>query len=351
MRLVRAVRFHGREDLRIEEVPEPAPGPGEVVLENAFTGVCGTDLHVYFTPESSGFDFSRPNELTGATLPQVFGHEFSGTVVALGDGVAGRAVGDRVAVWPLVSCGTCTACAGGLPHGCMRLACQGVSSPGGGMSLRTTVAGDRLFGLPDAVALRTGALVEPMATSWHAVRRSGVRAGRSVLVLGAGPIGIGLWFALRAHGVDRVVVSEPVEARRAALAALGAHVVDGSAEAVAAAVAEVGDGGRVDVAFDAAGVGVAVERGISHLAPQGVLLIVALHETGFAFNPTPMVFAENTIVGSIAYEAEDFRQVIAAMADGAYDTSGWVETIGFDDLDNALRDLRAGRRMKVLVAP
>lgn len=347
---MRAVRFHGREDVRVEDVPEPSPQPGEVVVENAYTGICGTDLHVYFTPESSGFDFSRPNELTGATLPQVLGHEFSGTIAALGDGVTDHAVGHRVAVWPLISCGTCTACAGGLPHGCLRLACQGVSSPGGGMSTYTTVEARRLFRLPEAVDLLMGALVEPMATSWHAVRRSGVRPEQSVLVLGAGPIGVGLWFALRARGVERVVVSEPVEGRRAALAALGAHVVDGSAEAVAVAVGEIGDGGRVDVAFDAAGVGVAVERGISHLAPQGVLVVVALHESGFSFNPTPLVFAENTIVGSIAYEAQDFTEVIAAMADGAYDPTGWVETIGFDDLDAAFSDLRAGRRMKVLVA-
>ena len=347
---MRAVRFHGREDVRIEEILEPQPQPGEVVLENAYTGVCGTDLHVYFTPESSGFDFSRPNELTGATLPQVLGHEFSGTVAVLGEGVTDHTVGDRVVVWPLISCGACTACEAGLPHGCLRLACQGVSSPGGGMSTRTTVAAGRLFRLPEGVDLLMGALVEPMATSWHAVRRSGVRPGQSVLVLGAGPIGVGLWFALRALGVERVVVSEPVEARRRALAAFGALVVDASAGSVTAAVGEIGDGGRVDVAFDAAGVGVAVDRGITHLAPQGTLVVVALHETGFDFNPTPMVFAENTIVGSIAYEAQDFTEVITAMAAGAYDAAGWVETIAFDDLDAAFRDLREGRRMKVLVA-
>ena len=347
---MRAVRFHGREDIRVEDVPEPVPEPDQVLLDNAYTGVCGTDLHVYFTPESSGFDFSTPDELTGASLPQVLGHEFSGTVRAVGERVTSVAAGDRVAVWPLVSCGRCVACRRGLPHGCRRLACQGVSSPGGGMSTSTTVPASRVFPLPAGVDLRTGALVEPMATSWHAVRRSGVRAGQSVLVLGAGPIGIGLWFALREHGVDRVVVSEPVDDRRAALEALGAHVVDASPAVVAHAVEELTDGEGVDVAFDAAGVGAAVGTGIGHLAPQGVLTVVALHERGFDFNPTPAVFAENTIVGSIAYEARDFEEVLDAMGRGAYDLTGWVETVGFDELADALVDLRAGRRLKVLVA-
>ncbi|WP_344341540.1 alcohol dehydrogenase catalytic domain-containing protein, partial [Streptomyces rhizosphaericus] len=84
---MRAARFYGKEDLRIEDVPEPAPGPGEVKLRNAYTGICGTDLHVFFTPEASGFDFSKPNELTGAALPQVFGHEFAGQIVEVGEGV------------------------------------------------------------------------------------------------------------------------------------------------------------------------------------------------------------------------------------------------------------------------
>ena len=345
---MRAARFHGREDLRIEDLPDPEAGPGEVLLRPAYTGICGTDLHVYFTPESSGFDFSRPHELTGATLPQVFGHEFSGTVVSLGAGVSGLAEGDRVAVWPLHSCGDCAACVAGLESGCRRLACQGISSPGGGMSELTTVRADKTYPLPDGVDLLSGALVEPMATAWHAVRRGGVTAERSVLVVGGGPIGVGLWLALRALGVERVVVSEPSVARRAVLSGLGAPTVVDPADAPAA-VAELTGGHGVDVAFEAAGVGDAVTAALAALAPRGTLVIVALHEREFGFNPTAMVFAENTVVGSIAYTADDFREVIAAMALGSYPTGGWVSTVGLADAGQALRDLRAGRGMKILV--
>ena len=98
-------------------------------LRNAYTGLCGTDLHVFFTPEVSGFDFSTPNELTGAALPQAFGHEFAGTVVEVGEGVTTVAEGDRVAVWPLHGCGVCPACRNDMDHACWKLACQGISSP------------------------------------------------------------------------------------------------------------------------------------------------------------------------------------------------------------------------------
>ena len=346
---MRAMRFHGKEDLRVEDIPEPVPGPGEVKLRNAYTGICGTDLHVFFTPEASGFDFSQPNELTGATLPQVFGHEFSGEVVEVGQGVTDHREGDRVAVWPLHSCGSCPACATGLDSGCQRLACQGISSPGGGMSTYTTVRAEKVFTLPDSVDLRMGALVEPMAAAWHAVVRSGIKAGQTALIAGAGPIGVGVWFALKAHGVERIVVSEPRENRRAAISAVGAEPVVGPEDDLAGVVAEATDGRGVDVAFEAAGVGAAVHQAIASLAPQGTLLIVSLHEQEFGFNPTPFVFAENTIVGSIAYRPEYFDAVIKAMAEGEYDFDGWVGEVPLDRVGTALQELRAGRHMKVLV--
>lgn len=347
---MKAMLFYGKEDIRIETIAEPSPGPGQVKLRNAFTGICGTDLHVFYSPDASGFDFSKPNDLTGATLPQVFGHEFSGTIVEVGPGVTSHVVGDRVAVWPLHNCGSCPACVAGLYNGCQRLACQGISSPGGGMSTFTIVDEDKIFKLPDSVGLLMGALVEPMATGWHAVERSGVKPGQTALIVGAGPIGIGVWFALKAHGVDQIIVSEPNEHRRAAASSVGATiVVDATPGGLAVAVAKATSGRGVDVAFEAAGVGIAVTQAITSLAPQGILVIVALHEKEFGFNPTQFVFAENTIVGSIAYLAEDFQAVIRSMAQGKYSTDGWVSTVQFEGLVGALAGLRIGQGMKVLV--
>ena len=209
-------------------------------LRNAYSGICGSDLHVFYSPEASGLDFSRPHPVTGSTPPQILGHEFAGTVVAVGDGVEGYDVGDRVAVWPVYYCGRCAACRNGRVNVCRNIGFHGLTSHGGGMAEFTTIAADMLHKLPEAVDLRLGALVEPMAVAWHAVSQSGVQPGQTALIAGAGPIGIGLWFALRARGVDRVLVSEPSSSRRETIQGLGAaDVLDPTGTDLASWVAEV----------------------------------------------------------------------------------------------------------------
>ncbi|MFC8821999.1 alcohol dehydrogenase catalytic domain-containing protein [Streptomyces rochei] len=132
---MKAARFYGREDIRIEEAAEPSPGPGQVKLRNAFAGICGSDLHLFFYPESLPFSLDEPHPLTGATLPQILGHEFSGTVVETGEGVTDVRVGDRCAVFPLaVSCGKCAACRRGLPFSCPLMGSLGSNVEGGGLS-------------------------------------------------------------------------------------------------------------------------------------------------------------------------------------------------------------------------
>lgn len=346
---MKAAVFHAKEDVRVEEVDEPSPGPGMVKLRNAYSGICGSDLHVYFEPEAAGLDFSRPHPVTGSMPPQILGHEFAGTVVEVGAGVTNVQPGDRVAVWPIYYCGECAACLKGMFNVCQRIGFHGLTSDGGGMAEFTTVPADRLHPLPENVDLKLGALVEPMAVAWHAVRRSGVQAGQTALIAGAGPIGIGVWFALRARGVQDVIVTELSEQRRTALAGLGAsNLVDPANEDVAARVAELAPGG-VDVAFDAAGAGPATLSALASLTPGGRLVVVALHERAMEFNPTMLVMAETEIAGALAYLQQDFDEVIAAMADGKYSTEGWVDVVGLDGVVDAFAALRQGRGMKVLV--
>lgn len=346
---MKAAVFHAQEDLRIEEVADPSPGPGQVKLRNAFAGICGSDLHVYYTPEAAGLDFEHPHPLTGSTLPQILGHEFSGTVVELGEGVDGISVGDRVAVWPIYYCGDCAACRRGMYNACQKIGFHGLSSDGGGMAEFTTVDASKLHVLPENVDLRLGALVEPMAVAWHAVSRSGVESGGTALIAGAGPIGIGLWFALKARGIEKVLVSEPSADRRAIIAALGATVVDPVTEDLGAAVTALTDGDGVDVAFDAAGAGPAITSSLASLVPGGRVVVVAIHERTMDFLPTQLVMAETEIAGALAYLPEDFDAVIAAMAAGVYDTTGWVKDVPLDGVVDAIHALRGGAGAKILV--
>ncbi|MGW8483156.1 2,3-butanediol dehydrogenase [Microbacterium sp. NPDC055903] len=347
---MKAAVFHAQEDLRVEEVTEPSPGPGEVKLRNAYAGICGSDLHVYYSPEAAGLDFDHPHPVTGSTLPQILGHEFSGTVVELGEGVTDVAVGDRVAVWPVYYCGECPACRKGMYNACRTIGFHGLSSNGGGMAEFTTVPASKLHVLPENVDLRLGALVEPMSVAWHAVSRSGADAGSTALIAGAGPIGIGVWFALKARGIEKVLVSEPSADRRATIAALGATVVDPVNEDLAAAVAVLSDGNGVDVAFDAAGAGPAITSGLASLAPGGRLVVVAIHERTMDFLPTQLVMAETEIAGALAYLPEDFDAVIEAMSRGVYDTTGWVQETTLEGVVDAIHALRGGVGAKILVS-
>ncbi|MGW5018428.1 alcohol dehydrogenase catalytic domain-containing protein [Streptomyces sp. NHF165] len=347
---MKAARFHGKEDLRIEEVPEPVPGRGQVKLRNAYAGICGSDLHFYFFPESLPFSLDEPHPLTGARLPQILGHEFSGTVVETGEGVADVQVGDRCAVFPLaVSCGTCAACRRGLPFSCPLMGSLGSNAEGGGLSEFTVCDASQVHVLPDGVDLRMGALVEPMAVGWHAAARSGVEPGGSALVAGAGPIGIGTWFAFRARGVENVLVSEPSADRRALMAALGARVVDPVNEDLAGAIASLTDGDGVDAAVDAAGAGAAVSSALAGLAAGGRLVVAALHEDTMDFQPTGLMMGETGIVGAVGYRPEEFDAVIAAMAEGCYDTTGWVRELPLEGLVDALHSLRRGLGGKTLL--
>jgi len=346
---MKAAQFHAKEDLRIDEVPEPSPAAGQVKLQNAFAGICGSDLHVYYSPEAAGLDFDKPHPVTGSTLPQILGHEFSGTVVELGEGVTDVAVGDRVAVWPVYYCGECAACRRGMFNACQKVGFHGLSSDGGGMAEFTTVPSSMLHVLPDNVDLRMGALVEPMAVAWHAVERSGVQSGGTALIAGAGPIGIGVWFALKARGVDKVLVSEPSATRRATLEALGAIVVDPVGGDLGAAVAELTGGDGVDVAFDAAGAGPAITSALASLTPGGRVIVVAIHERAMEFLPTQLVMAETEIAGTLGYLPADFDAVIGAMADGVYNTTGWVDEVELTGVVDAIHSLREGAGSKILV--
>src|SRR5581483_6673837 len=210
---MRALRFHGARDLRLEDVPEPtAPRANEVVVRPASCGICGTDLHEY----TSGPIVTpvEPHPLTGAQNPQILGHEFAGDVIATGAGVTRISEGDRVAVMPLAYCGSCAYCRRGLQHLCATMACVGLSHAWGGMAELATVEEYQVVRLPDDVSYQQGALIEPTAVAAYGVERAGIAPGDRVLITGAGPIGALAALCAHAAGASAIYVSEPNPARR-----------------------------------------------------------------------------------------------------------------------------------------
>ena len=350
-----AAVLYGPEDLRIEDLPAPEPGPGYVQVKVAHNGICGTDLHQYYS--SPGPD----------RRPQILGHELSGTITKVGPGVEGLPAGTRVAVRATWGCDECPQCRVGVPHLCPerigfsqnRLSAgpgpaQGgpalVTPFGAGLSQYVAVPQKCVIPLADNVSLAQGALTEPMSVAFNGVLRSGAAPGKSALVVGAGPIGIGAFLGLRALGVEQIIVSEPSPARREAISALGATtVLDPLAADVPTVVKDLTGGLGADAVIEAAGTPRSFASALDACAPRGRVVLIAIFEQQPKIEPFDLVRREMDLVGAIGYNRATFQRVHDLMAEGKYPTDGWVEHVGFADLTDAIGQLRRGNRMKLLV--
>ena len=346
---MKAAVYHGPNKLEVTDVPEPEPSAGTVKVKVGFNGICGTDLHEYYAGPI--FIPTEPHPLTGRALPLTIGHEFSGTVTDVGPGVTDFAAGDRVAIEPIYRCGRCAPCRAGNYNICQQIGFHGLMSDGG-MAEYTVVPTNMLHRLPDNVSLELGALVEPMSVAYHAATLGDVGAGDTAVIFGAGPIGIGLWFALRGKGLESVFVVEPSATRRAAIEALGATTLDPAAVDVPAVIAEHTDGRRADAAYDAAGATPAVGAAMASVGARKPTISVAIYEKPLTTPLLNLVMNESRIQGSLCYTFADFEAVIDLMSRGMYDTTGWVTPISIDDvIDEGFEALHAGTKMKVLIDP
>jgi len=346
---MRAVVYNGRHDIEVTDVPTPKAGEGQVLVQVAYNGICGTDLHEYY--DGPIFVPTEPHPLTGRCAPVVLGHEFSGTVVEVGSGVKNLTEGDRIAVEPIYRCGECVPCRAGRYNICTKIGFHGLSIDGG-MAELTAVDERMAYKLPDDVSLELGALVEPMSVAYHAAKLGDVDPDGTALIFGAGPIGIGLWFGLRGQGVEDVLVVEPSPVRRASIERLGARTVDPTQVEVPAFVADHTKGLGAAGAFDAAGVQPAVEAALASLGPTKALVSVAIYDRPLLTPLIQLVLREARIQGTLCYTGDDYRAVIDLMARGHYDTTGWLEKIPMSGvIAEGFEALHAGQKMKVLVDP
>jgi (R,R)-butanediol dehydrogenase / meso-butanediol dehydrogenase / diacetyl reductase len=345
---MRAARYHGNQDIRVEEAPEPVLRPGTVAIRVAHVGICGSDLHEYYDGPIN-IPHAAPHRLTGARIPMVVGHEFSGVVDAVADDVAGVAVGDRVAIEPVYRCGECAACRNGHENQCAQFAVHGMQNDGGLAEL-TVVPAAMVHRLPDAVSLELGALVEPMAVCYRAVRRSGAKPGDRVVVFGAGPIGIGILFMLKAAGVEHVVVVEASERRRAVVAGLGAQEVLDPAEVDVVEHVRAQTGGLgADLVFDAAGAAATFAAAANVVAPEKRIVLVALYHRELTVKPLDVFTREAWVTRVRLYTPSDVDAVIALMAEGRVDPSAWVEHLPLDRVVEGYGRLRDATATKILI--
>jgi 2-desacetyl-2-hydroxyethyl bacteriochlorophyllide A dehydrogenase len=323
----RAVVYEGSGRFRLAAADAVAPGRGEVRLDVAYCGICGTDLHI---AHGAMDERVRP--------PRVIGHEMSGTVAELGDGVRGFALGDRVVVRPLDTRGE-TAADRGFSHIARKLKFLGIDTPGAFQS-SWTVPSDTLHRLPLSVDLRLGALTEPLAVACHDVRRAGLAPGESALVIGGGPIGLLIALVARAHGA-RVTLTELNPARLELARALG---LDADVEP------HVDEAG-VDVVFEVSGSRAGALAMTGPAAVRGRLVIVAIHPEPPPVRLFDVFWKELELRGARVYEPEDYEEAIALIDSRALPLERLITSVEpLDRLPAVFAELMAGSgAVKILV--
>jgi len=338
---VKAVVYDGPKSFRVTEIPDPEPGPDEVLLRVVLAGICGTDLHLH------------EGEF-GPSYPLVPGHEILGEVVATGSAVTGPRVGQRVVLDNTSRCGVCAACRRGMGHFCRNLAAQGVNRPGGFAEYVTAPAAN-CFAADDLPA-ETAVLAEPLACVVHGLDRLALAPGSDVVVFGAGPTGL-LLAQLAAHsGAGRVTVAAPTPAKLAKAAEFGAdHTVRldrGDPSAGLAELRALAPGG-FDVVVDATGAISVLGKAFGLVREGGTIVVYGMAaETATWPVPAYEVFRrELTIIGSFA-QLHGIERALRVLRSGRVRTGGIVtHRFGLREYPDALAAVAGSDCLKAVLVP
>lgn len=338
---IRRVVVSALDDIAIETVPQPEPGPGEVRVRTVLVGICGSDLH------------AACGHHPFIDLPYRPGHEAVGVVETLGAGVDESWLGARVAVEPNLACGACAQCRDGRYNICRELRVFGCQTPGA-LADSFVIGADRLVRLDDALDDRHAILIEPLATPVHTVRRAeqvvGDLTDRPVVVIGAGPIGLFALLAAR-HAGARVVVADLLESKRVRAERLGAVGTFDPAAPDAVATALDLLGGPAAVVIDCVARESSVAQAVDLVDKGGAVMIVGVAEGA---TPVPLGLIQDreiALIGNLMYVRDDFAAAIDMLASGAVPVDEIISAeYEFDHTDEAFAASADGENVKVLVS-
>jgi (R,R)-butanediol dehydrogenase/meso-butanediol dehydrogenase/diacetyl reductase len=324
-----------RQPLEVESLPDPIPSANEVVVQVARCGICGSDLHM---TEDSAF---------GTVPGSVLGHEYSGEIVETGRGVTKFQAGDRVSVMPLRGCGHCAICLAGKPSWCSAFQLEG-----GGYAQYSRAAEHQCVKLPRDISLEDAALAEPLSVALHGVLLSKMKMGAKVLVIGAGPIGLGAAFWARRLGAGQVAVTDLYDYQKDRAYEMGATAFlcgsENTVEKVNSAL-----GGPAEIVFECVGKPGLVARSIQHACPHGTIVVLGLCTAPDTFVPFEAVSKEVRIQTSAFFYAQEFRAAIDALEAGHAAPRALVtDTVALSMMPDAFEALRnRTKECKVLVDP
>lgn len=334
----RRVAYAGSRRLTIDTVELTPPPPGHVRVDVAYTGICGTDLHILHGDMDGRVD-----------PPRVIGHEMSGRIAQVAPGLPDWRPGDHVTVMPLVPCRTCPACRAGHAHICHRLVFLGIDAAGS-MQNSWTVPATALVRLPRDLPLDHAALVEPTAVAVHDVRRADLRPGEKAIVVGGGPIGLLIAIVARRSGAD-VLLVEPDPYRRSVAGGLGLTAADPSGAGLAGLVDRWTGGAGAAVAFEVSGAAAGVTTAVDSLATRGRMVQVAVHPVAREISLHRFFWRELTLLGACLYDRADFETAVGLIAEGEIPARTLISRIEpLDRATQAFAALESGSGvMKVLV--
>lgn len=330
---MKSIVYHGPRQLAWQDWPEPVPGPGEALVAVRAVGVCGSDLRGY------------TGETGRRTAPMIMGHEGSGEVIAVGPDVAQNWLGKRVVLYPTIPCGACSWCRVGRINLCQNRRIIGSRNTNGAMAERVVVPAANLRPLPDSLSFVHGAIVEPLSVGLHASRRAGDLGGRSVLIVGGGPIGLLTLVSVLQSGVACAMTADLVPKRRAAALALGANAaLDTSQENWKQQLAEVVGAAEADVAVDAVGTPDAFQLAVSAVGPAGTVVAIG------GWRPVPLdldrlMHLELEVKGTFGFISEEFDEAKLWLEEKRFDVDRIVtDVLPLSEGPAVFEDLLAGRR-------
>ena len=333
--------------LVIENIPDPVPGPTDLILKVHASGICGTDLH---WSDSTLSDHGWRKLDHGA----VMGHEFSGEVVEIGGEARGDwKVGDRVCAMPQIGCGVCPACFAGKPHRCVELQHRGTLGLPGAYAEFARVGSSETVHLPDALNYRQGALVEPLAVGLHAVDRARLQSSETVLIVGAGPVGLSVALWCRFFGSRHVVVSDLAASRAERAGDFGATAMINASKEDVASRFEMITGGPPHIVFDCVGVEGSLQISIDLAPVDARVVVVGLCMGADTIFPAVAFIKELDLRFVFAYRKRDFEMTISMLESGRIIVDEMVTNcVGFDAFTKAFQDLkRPSDQIKVMLEP
>lgn len=311
---ITAAFYRGNRTFAVERTQPQRPAKGEVAIRVAYCGICGTDMHVF-----------HGNMDARVGLNRTVGHEMSGWVAEVGEGVTQVCIGQKVVVRPLDHCGACPACAAGHKHICHKLKFLGLDTDGA-MQQIWTVPAHTLHVLPDDMRMDHAALIEPVAVACHDVRLSGLKPGEDVVVIGGGPIGILVAMVARDAG-GNVVISEVNPHRLTIAQKLGFETVNPAESDLAASIQERTGGKGAEVVFEVSGTQPGVDAMTAVAATKARIVMVAIHATKPQIDLFQFFWRELQLIGARVYEGEDYEKAIAIVASGGVDADTIITDI------------------------